>query len=50
MCKKGWDWKVILGVLTKFLLNLNLFPPIPPNLGEQKFEILMENGGMSVSS
>ena len=50
MCKKGWDWRGILGILTKFSLNLNPFPPIPPNLGEQKFEILMEKGGMSVPS
>ena len=50
MCKKGWDWRGILGVLTKFSLNLNPFPPILPNFGEQKFEVLRENGGMSVPS
>ena len=42
----GWEYRGLrfkgdnLGILIKFSLNLNSFPLILPNLGEQKFEIL----------
>ena len=49
MRKKGLI-RGILGILTKISLNLNLFPPIPPNFGEQKLEVLREREGMSVPS
>ena len=42
--------RVILEVFVKILLNLILFPLIPPNFGEWKFEILREKRKMSVLS
>ena len=41
----------ILGVLTKNSLNLNLFPPIPPNFeGNKNLRFWGKKGGMSVPS
>ena len=39
---KGWIYRGILGVLVKKSLNLIPFPPIPPNSGKWKFEVLRE--------
>ena len=36
MCKKGSDWRGILGVITKFSININPFPLIPLNFGGNK--------------
>ena len=32
----SWIYRGILGILIKFSLNLNPFPPIPPNFGGNK--------------
>ena len=36
MCKKGSNWRGILGVITKFSININPFPLIPLNFGGNK--------------